>query len=101
MNKKFQCPRCQMHFSSKQMLDFHLYKKKKPCRIFADVEVLSDSDLHTKSTQNCGIHTKFPENFTKRSENSRIIPEILPLSRKIPDFPPENSPLSRKIAHFP
>src|SRR5438128_9195162 len=32
MNKKFQCPRCSIYLSSKQMLEFHLNKRKKQCQ---------------------------------------------------------------------
>ena len=31
MSQKYQCPKCLIYLSSKQMLDFHLYKRKKPC----------------------------------------------------------------------
>lgn len=32
MSHRFQCSRCGEHLSSKQMLDYHLHKRKKPCR---------------------------------------------------------------------
>jgi len=84
------------------MLDFHLYKRKKPC-------VEQNDNLehpHTVSTSSTQIHTKLwnsTQIHTNLPENSRIIPVKLPtfpensrfIPVKSPTFP-ENSRLTKK-----
>src|SRR6185436_20425319 len=102
MNKKFQCPRCNMYLSSKQMLEFHLYKRKKPCVDQVDIPDVP----HTATPSSTQIHTKMwnsTQNHTNPTENSRFIPVKLPINPensrltpvKLPTFP-ENSRLTKK-----
>ena len=85
MKKKFQCPKCNMYFSSKQMLEFHLYKRKKPCGDQIDITHTSNTQIHTKMWDSKQSHTNQPENsrfipvkLTLFPENHRFIPVKLP-----------------------
>lgn len=92
MSSKFQCPKCLINLSSKQMLDFHLYKRKKPCKSLESDQIDEDSSstkIHNFLCESTQIHIKWPENSRISPENSRKT------AGELPNFP-ENSRLTKK-----
>ncbi len=95
MSKKFNCPRCNIYLSSKQMLDFHLYKRKKPCSDHPDTNFLPH-ESHTKLCDSTRFHVNFPENSRKTPVKLPKNPENLRKTPvKLPTFP-ENSRITKK-----